>query len=212
MDGVRKSYASEEFDGMNLLRPLQICLGSTLLLCSVQAQAVAQSFLQEDRNSLPIGANRTGVPIPEIFIPTLPPIRSTLPESVETAVRLVLSRRDRRVYLYQGDEQVGSYPVAIGRSGWETPLGTWQVIDMQENPAWEHPFTGEIVPPGPDNPLGERWIGFWTDGRNYIGFHGTPTRESVGRAASHGCVRMFNEDVRELYTIVELGTPIVVQP
>lgn len=67
------------------------------------------------------------------------------------------------------------------------------------------------MPPGPDNPLGERWIAFWTDGTNVIGFHGTPNRDSVGRAASHGCVRMYNEDVRELYDIVSTGTPVTVE-
>ena len=74
-----------------------------------------------------------------------------------------------------------------------------------------NPFTDEVMPPGPENPLGDRWIGFWSDGNNVIGFHGTPNRESVGRAASHGCVRMYNEDIRQLFDMVDLGTPVIVE-
>jgi lipoprotein-anchoring transpeptidase ErfK/SrfK len=57
-----------------------------------------------------------------------------------------------------------------------------------------------------------RWIGFWTDGTDHIGFHGTPTLSSIGKAASHGCVRMRNEDVVALFEQVQMGTPVVVEP
>lgn len=127
-------------------------------------------------------------------------------------VRLVIKLSDRRVYVYQNDELQTAYPIAVGREGWETPTGNYQVIQTIENPIWKHPFTGEIVPPGPNNPLGIRWIGFWTDGTNYIGFHGTPNEETVGTAASHGCVRMYNQDVLALFEKVEIGTPVIVEP
>jgi lipoprotein-anchoring transpeptidase ErfK/SrfK len=100
----------------------------------------------------------------------------------------------------------------VGKSGWETPQGRFEIFQMLKDPAWEHPWNGSVVPPGPDNPLGDRWIGFWSDGVNTIGFHGTPAEESVGQAASHGCIRMLNDDVRNLYEIVELGIPVVVEP
>jgi lipoprotein-anchoring transpeptidase ErfK/SrfK len=58
--------------------------------------------------------------------------------------------------------------------------------------------------------LGERWIGFWTDGQDTIGFHGTPNVKSIGTAASHGCVRMYNQDVRVLFDLVKVGTPVQV--
>ncbi|MDE5115063.1 MAG: L,D-transpeptidase, partial [Trichodesmium sp. St15_bin1_1] len=57
-----------------------------------------------------------------------------------------------------------------------------------------------------------RWIGFWTDGKDTIGFHGTPTVQSIGSAASHGCVRMYNEDVINLFQKVQVGTQVVVEP
>ena len=130
----------------------------------------------------------------------------------EQAVRLRLSLSDRKVYVYRGEALETSYPVAIGRPGWETPTGEFEVFSQIVDPGWTNPLTEEVVAPGPDNPLGDRWIAFWTDGVNSIGFHGTPDRASVGQAASHGCIRMYNEDVRELYEIVALGTPVTVEP
>ncbi|MGD1701531.1 L,D-transpeptidase [Dapis sp. BLCC M229] len=127
-------------------------------------------------------------------------------------IHLVIKLSDRRVYVYQNDKLKTSYPIAIGREGWETPTGTHKVIQKIPNPSWKHPFTGEIIPPGPENPLGERWIGFWTDGTNYIGFHGTPNEETIGQAASHGCVRMLNQDVLALFEKVGIGTTVVVEP
>lgn len=127
-------------------------------------------------------------------------------------ISLVIKLSDRRVYVYQDNELQTSYPIAVGRDGWETPTGNYQVIQAIENPSWQHPFTGEIIPPGPTNPLGARWIGFWTDGTNYIGFHGTPEEQTVGTAASHGCVRMYDRDAIALFEKVQIGTSVIVEP
>lgn len=127
-------------------------------------------------------------------------------------LNLVLSLSDRRVSVYRGEMLVASYAVAVGREGWQTPTGEFTVFQKQADPAWEHPFTGEVVPPGPDNPLGSRWIGFWSDGTNSIGFHGTPDESLIGSAVSHGCVRMRNEDVLALYEQVSFDTPVTVLP
>ena len=116
----------------------------------------------------------------------------------------------RQLYVYQGNTLANKFPVAVGKTGWETPTGTFEVDYMLEHPGWTNPFTGEQMPPGPENPLGERWISFWTDGRNEIGFHGTPNRDSIGQASSHGCVRLYNEHIRELYELVEPGTLVTV--
>lgn len=148
--------------------------------------------------------------------PTLPPLGNADPflpspdPIAETA--LVIDLSDRRVYVYHWDQLHTSFPVAIGRGGWETPVGEFEVIQMIRDPSWRNPFTGEVAPPGGSNPLGVRWIGFWTDGTNYIGFHGTPNEDSVGRAASHGCVRMYNRDVVQLFEMVQMGTPVSVVP
>ncbi|WP_421658412.1 L,D-transpeptidase [Leptothermofonsia sp. ETS-13] len=127
-------------------------------------------------------------------------------------LRLEVQLKRRRVVLYQGETVVKSYPIAIGRPGWETPKGTYKVLQKLKNPTWIHPLKkGVSIPAGdPENPLGRYWIGFWTDGKNWIGFHGTPNPSSVGRAASHGCIRMYNKDIEELYQKVSLETQVKV--
>ncbi|MEH2329548.1 MAG: L,D-transpeptidase [Nostoc sp.] len=129
--------------------------------------------------------------------------------NVKTQVVVDLS--DRRTYVYAGDEVIASYPIAVGKKGWETPTGSFQVIHMRHYPIWRHPITGKVFEAGTDSPLGDRWIGFWSDGRNEIGFHGTPDIDLVGTAVSHGCLRMRNSDVRLLYEQVSLGTTVLVR-
>jgi lipoprotein-anchoring transpeptidase ErfK/SrfK len=141
----------------------------------------------------------------------------SLPLSFPVAIaadtlHLTVDLSDRRARLYRGDRLQASYPVAIGQPGWETPRGQFEIRHMRSDPAWEHPITGEIVAPGADNPLGDRWIGFWHNGETRIGFHGTADEGSIGRAVSHGCLRMRNQDIRDLYDRVEVGTPILVRP
>ena len=141
---------------------------------------------------------------------------------------LVLDRSRRLLRVLEAGREVRSFPVAVGMPGWETPVGRFEVIEMAANPAWKHPANGTIHPPGPTNPLGSRWIGFHRDcrdrsgfnGQEHLqvngcasaGFHGTNDRASVGRAASHGCVRLYDEHVIELFSMVRMGTPVTVLP
>jgi lipoprotein-anchoring transpeptidase ErfK/SrfK len=125
--------------------------------------------------------------------------------------KVVVDLSDRRVYVYRQNTVIASYPIGVGKKGWETPTGTFEVMHMQHYPAWRHPITGKIFAAGPLSPLGERWIGFWSDGHNEIGFHGTPNSELVGSPVSHGCLRMRNPDVRLFYEQVSLGVPVQVR-
>ncbi len=127
------------------------------------------------------------------------------------STRIVVDLSEARVYSYWGKQRVGVYPVAVGQPGWETPTGTFKVINKQLNPVWKQPITGELFPAGSNNPLGDRWIGFWADERHQIGFHGTNNEKLVGKAVSHGCLRMRNADIRALYKQVSIGTPVVVR-
>ncbi|MGD1896308.1 MAG: L,D-transpeptidase [Phormidesmis sp.] len=129
-----------------------------------------------------------------------------------SANRLVLSLRSRRVYLYRGQMLISSYPVAIGTAETPTPQGEFTVSKMVENPVWQSPWTGEVHEPGPDSALGLRWIEFASTEAGAFGFHGTPTVDSIGQAASNGCVRMYNEDVVALFSQVTVGTPVLIQP
>lgn len=141
---------------------------------------------------------------------------------------LVLYRSKRQVVVLEDGRELRRFPVAVGMPGWETPLGRFQVIELAPNPTWKHPVSGKLYPPGPDNPLGSRWIGFYRDcagrsgfnGQQHLevkgcvtaGFHGTPQRESIGQAVSHGCVRMYDENVRDLFALVRMGTVVTVLP
>ncbi|WP_414859097.1 L,D-transpeptidase [Nostoc sp. KVJ3] len=129
----------------------------------------------------------------------------------DAKTQVVVDLGDRRTYVYVGDEVIASYPIAVGKKGWETPTGSFQVIHMRHYPIWRHPITGKVFQAGTDSPLGDRWIGFWSDGRNEIGFHGTPDIDLVGTAVSHGCLRMRNSDVRMLYEQVSIGTTVLVR-
>lgn len=194
-------------------RLIQASLGLVALFClgqqSVQAQTSSTTITVSPppTSSLPQFPNQS-------FNPLVPPLDNPglfLP-GIEEPKRLVLRLGQRRVFLYQGEQVVASYPVAVGKAGWETPTGNFKIIQKIENPVWQNPWTGEVRPPGPDSALGLRWIGFWTDGKDVIGFHGTPTIDSIGQAASHGCVRMRNEDVVALFEKVDVGTPVIVEP
>ena len=150
------------------------------------------------------------------------------PASDDSRRELVLDRQRRQLVLMENGAPLRRFPVAVGMPGWETPVGRFTVIDKQANPVWEHPVSGLRIQPGPENPLGSRWIGFYRDCRGrrgfngkeqlvvqgcvVAGFHGTPNRASIGRAASHGCVRLYDEHVRDLFDLVRLGTPVTVLP
>jgi lipoprotein-anchoring transpeptidase ErfK/SrfK len=153
---------------------------------------------------------------------------ATTTEPAASPLQLVLDRRRRLLKVMEGDRERRRFKVGVGMPGWETPVGSFRVIEKTAYPIWEHPAKGVRIPPGPTNPLGSRWIGFHRDckgrrgfnGQEHLevkgcvtsGFHGTPHRDSVGGAVSHGCVRLFDEDVKELFEMVQVGTPVTVLP
>lgn len=108
--------------------------------------------------------------------------------------------------LYLKDEAVKRYSVATGKKNC-TPVGEFKITDKLVNPTWFK--TGAILPPGsPENALGTRWMGF---DKPAYGIHGTIDPKSIGTQASEGCIRMLNEEVEELYSIVPVGTKVTIQ-
>ena len=146
------------------------------------------------------------------FMTTDAPNPTSLPSpTAEDGIELIVDLSDRRLSVQKNGTVQAVYPVAIGMADWPTPQGQFQVQNKQTNPAWRHPITHEVIPPGPDNPLGSRWIGFWLETDWAIGFHGTDTAEDLGEAVSHGCIRLLDGDIQVLYEQVELGTVVIIK-
>lgn len=130
---------------------------------------------------------------------------------------LVLRQNDRRLSHYVRGEKTAEWPVAVGAGGSPTPTGEFTVGEKRHKPTWHNPDPGgwgsdmpAVVEPGPENPLGLRALNWYDNGRDtLIRFHGTAATDSIGRAASQGCVRLRNDDVVELYNRVPTGTTIL---
>jgi len=128
--------------------------------------------------------------------------------------RIVIDISARTLVLYDEDQVLRSYRVAVGQPRYPTPTGNFRIINKAKNPTWSPPPSPwadglEPVPPGPNNPLGTRWMGLSAP---HVGIHGTYASGSIGTAASHGCIRMHISDVEALFDIVYVGTPVSIVP
>jgi lipoprotein-anchoring transpeptidase ErfK/SrfK len=146
-------------------------------------------------------------------------VHSTKPEvtgdevAAEYPSYLTLDRASYTLRLWQHLKLAKTYTVAVGQEGLETPEGLYSIQEKQVNPSWHVPnsawagdLAGQVIPPGPEDPIKARWMGIYEG----AGIHGTEETWSLGSAASHGCVRMSIPDVEELYDLVEVGTPIYI--
>ena len=148
------------------------------------------------------------------------PSRFVLPNAPREGI--VLNLAEMRLYYYppadeEGRRQVVTHPVSIGQVDWHTPEGKTFVEAKAKNPAWyppesikaEHEAMGEplpdVVPPGPDNPLGDHALRL---GRKGYLIHGTNKPFGIGMRVSHGCIRMYPEDIARLFDDIPLGTPV----
>lgn len=123
-------------------------------------------------------------------------------ESVPTR-RLIVNIPARKIALLVDGKVVKVYPVAVGKRSTPSPAGTFHIASHVANPSYWH--AGQVVKPGPANPVGTRWMSLGFKG---YGLHGTNHPESVGHAASHGCIRMRNHDVEELFELVRVGDEV----
>lgn len=126
---------------------------------------------------------------------------------------LTLDRGTFTLRLWKHLKLAKTYTVAVGQEGLETPEGLYHIQEKQVNPSWHVPnsawagsLAGQVIPPGPEDPIKARWMAIFEG----AGIHGTDETWSLGHAASHGCVRMSIPDVIELYPQVEVGTPIYI--
>ena len=124
------------------------------------------------------------------------------PESLRER-RIVVSIPDRKLALVEDGRVVKVYRTAVGAPASPSPSGTFTIVTRVTHPTWYH--AGKVVPPGKANPLGTRWLGLSTKG---YGIHGTNVPGSIGRNVSHGCIRMRNRDVEELFELVAVGVVV----
>ena len=120
--------------------------------------------------------------------------------------KVVVSIAHRKLALVEDGQVKKVYPVAVGAEQSPTPAGSFEVKTRVVEPTYYHP--GKVIPAGTDNPLGTRWIGLSTKG---YGIHGTNVEDSIGKAASHGCIRMHRTDLEELFTEVEVGDQVEIR-
>ncbi len=123
--------------------------------------------------------------------------------------RLIVNIAARKIVLVEDGKVLKMYPVAVGKHSTPSPSGAFHIASHVVNPTYSH--DGKVVRPGPANPVGTRWMGLGYKG---YGIHGTNHPESIGHAASHGCIRMRNHDVEELFELVRVGDEVelVTQP
>jgi L,D-transpeptidase ErfK/SrfK len=158
--------------------------------------------------------------IPGQNMPVLLPTRFLLPEGPREGI--VINIAEMRLYYYpkelvDGRAVVITHPVSIGRDDWKTPLGTTRIVRKDKDPAWyppesirrEHAADGDplpkVVPPGPDNPLGRYALRLALPG--YL-IHGTDKPFGIGMQVTHGCMRMYPEDIEAMFRLVPVGTTV----
>ena len=125
---------------------------------------------------------------------------------------IVIRRSSNRLFLYSGMRYRRFFAVATGQTQDPTPLGRFKILVKWKNPWWYPPSSpwaqGQApIPPGPDNPLGTRWMGLSAPG---VGIHGTPSDGSIGYSVSHGCVRMHIPQAEWLFNHVTIGTTVFI--
>jgi lipoprotein-anchoring transpeptidase ErfK/SrfK len=117
--------------------------------------------------------------------------------------RLLVNIPARKIALLENGKVLKIYPIAVGKKCTPSPTGSFHIASHVANPTYSH--AGKVVGPGPANPVGTRWMSIGYKG---YGIHGTNHPESVGHAASHGCIRLRNRDAEELFELVRVGDEV----
>ena len=124
-------------------------------------------------------------------------------QPVQVKRTIVVSLEDRKLALVEDGQVKKVYTVAVGKQSTPSPVGTFTIQRRVKNPVYQH--EGKVVQPGPGNPVGTRWMGLSVKG---YGIHGTNEPKSIGKAASHGCIRMARKDLEEMYEMVHVGDTV----
>jgi lipoprotein-anchoring transpeptidase ErfK/SrfK len=178
-----KPYLTPEKPGLALVQPDAV-------------NAIAKSLRLNDRDRVTLRTQKTRA---EVTRKNFGPV-------------IVIHRGSNRLYLYSGMRLNRLFPVATGQTVYPTPLGSFDIVVKWRNPWWYPPNSAwaageKPIPPGPNNPLGTRWMGLSAPG---VGIHGTNNDASIGYSVSHGCIRMHVSDAEWLFNHVDIGTPVFI--
>lgn len=131
-------------------------------------------------------------------------VADAIPERIKR--QIVISVPDRKLAVLENGVVLRTFDVAVGAAVSPSPTGEFQVVSRLTDPTYYH--TGIVIPAGPSNPLGPRWIGLNKHG---YGIHGTNAPGSIGKAASHGCIRLRNRDIVQLFALVGVGDTVEIR-
>lgn len=126
---------------------------------------------------------------------------------------IIVNLAEHKLTLYEREQPLAEFPIACGSASYPTPAGIWKIVGKQRNPSWINPGTAwakdmpPYIPPGPGNPLGVRALPLNASG---VLIHGTSASGSIGYSVSHGCIRMYQSDVTQLFEMVEVNTPVYI--
>jgi L,D-transpeptidase ErfK/SrfK len=120
--------------------------------------------------------------------------------------QVLVSIPDRKLAVLEDGKVIRTFPVAVGAAASPSPTGQFRIVHRLTDPTYYHP--GVIIPPGKGNPVGPRWVGLNQKG---FGIHGTNEPWSIGKAASHGCLRMRNRDVEQFFGMVCVGDTVEIR-
>jgi lipoprotein-anchoring transpeptidase ErfK/SrfK len=128
------------------------------------------------------------------------------PAGAQHQRRVVISLEDRKLALMEDGKVLKVFDVAVGKSATPSPRGEFRVANRVQKPTYYH--SGQVIPDGPQNPVGTRWVGLNQKG---YGIHGTNAPALIGKAVSHGCIRMSNHDIEELFELLRAGDTVVIR-
>jgi len=120
--------------------------------------------------------------------------------------QVVVSIPDRKLAVLENGRLLRTFPVSVGAAHSPSPVGEFQIVNRVANPTYYHP--GVVIAPGTASPIGPRWIGL---SRKGYGIHGTNDPKSIGKAASHGCIRLRNSDIKQFFALVSEGDTVEIR-
>ena len=132
--------------------------------------------------------------------------QNAAPADVQSERVVLVSLVDRKLAVIDNGIVIATFQVAVGAKVSPSPTGEFKIVSRVSNPTYYH--HGTVIPTGRDNPVGTRWVGLNLKG---YGIHGTNAPRSIGRAASHGCIRLRNRDMERLFTMLRIGDAVQIR-